>query len=171
EVRELSGRPAHRAEKPLPMSETIVAISRRFFQQVALPALERDCPEVTAQTAFGLFGLGSEAFGLDDAVSRDHHCGIRIDALLPEALFQSSRDAMLPAVSAALPTALEGMPLREGHVAGAGLAPDSLDAFLTRTLGLPRMPATHVEWLRVPEEDILHVINGEVWHDPSGRFT
>jgi len=29
----------------------------------------------------------------------------------------------------------------------------------------------YAEWLQAPEEDIIHIINGEVWHDPSGRFT
>jgi hypothetical protein len=33
------------------------------------------------------------------------------------------------------------------------------------------VPQTAVEWLSIPEEDTFHVINGEVWHDPSGRFT
>jgi hypothetical protein len=56
-------------------------------------------------------------------------------------------------------------------VAGTGLAPDSLEGFLLRTIGLARPPETAAEWLAVPEEDILHVTNGEVWHDPSGRFT
>jgi hypothetical protein len=31
--------------------------------------------------------------------------------------------------------------------------------------------ATNLEWLGIAEEDITHVINGEVWHDPTGEFT
>lgn len=150
---------------------SIQDISRRFFLEHLLPVLHRELPAETAETAFGLFGYGSEAYGMDDEVSRDHHWGLRIDALLPEALFEKAGRAMVERVSAALPSSYEGIPLREGHVSGTGLAPDSLEGFLRRTIGLPRAPETAEEWLSIPEEDILHVTNGEVWHDPSGRFS
>jgi hypothetical protein len=152
------------------MTTPVHQTSRRCFEQIVLPTLQQEFPEETARAAFGLFGYGSEAYGLDDALSQDHHWGLRIDALIPEALFHR-REAITGAVAAVLPPSFEGFPLREGHVAGAGLALDSLEGFLTRTLGMPGVPETPLEWLRVPEEDILHVINGEVWHDPSGRFT
>jgi hypothetical protein len=56
-------------------------------------------------------------------------------------------------------------------VAGAGLAPDSLTAFLGRTIGLTHAPQTYQEWLNLPEEDITHITNGEIWHDPRGEFS
>jgi hypothetical protein len=153
------------------MSETIAAVSRRFFEEIVLPVLEREAPDVAAETAFGLFGYGSEAYGLDDEYSRDHHWGLRIDALMPDALFLARRDEVLKIVADNVPATFEGHPLRAGHLAGAGLAPDSLGAFLSRTLGIDHPPRTYTEWLHLPEEDIIHVTNGEVWHDPGGRFT
>ncbi len=153
------------------MSESIRDVSREFFREIVLPLLERKMPDVAARTAFGLFGYGSEAYGLDDEYSRDHHWGLRIDALMPEALFAARRDDLLRVVGANLPATFRGQPLRAGHLAGAGLAPDSLPAFLSRTLGIDHPPDTYAEWLQLPEEDIVHVTNGEVWHDPDGRFT
>ncbi|RME57922.1 MAG: DUF4037 domain-containing protein [Caldilineae bacterium] len=152
-------------------SESIIDVSRRFFYEIVLPILQEHFPEETEQTAFGVFGYGSEALRLDDELSRDHHWGLRIDALMPEEVFQQKRQAILETVSAQLPPSYEGYSLREGHVAGAGLAPDSLTGFLTRTLGMDHPPATYAEWLSIPEEDIIHVINGEVWHDPLGKFS
>ena len=153
------------------MSESILTVSRQFFQEIVLPILEREFPAETAQTAFGLFGYGSEAYQQDDDYSRDHHWGLRIDALMPDEVFQERRDVVMQTINAALPATYRGYPLRSGHLAGAGLAPDSLPAFLRRTLGLEHPPQTYAEWLQLPEEDILHIINGEVWHDPSGNFT
>ncbi|HLJ54628.1 MAG TPA: DUF4037 domain-containing protein [Chthonomonadaceae bacterium] len=153
------------------MTESITDISREFFREIVLPIVERELPDVAAHTAFGLFGYGSEAYGLDDAYSRDHHFGLRIDALMPAELFAARRDGLLRVVGARLPSSYRGHALRSGHIAGAGLAPDSLPAFLARTIGLERPPQTYAEWLGIPEEDILHVTNGEVWHDPDGRFT
>lgn len=150
---------------------SLPTVSRQFFQEIVLPILERTFPAETAQTAFGLFGYGSEAYYQDDAYSRDHHWGLRIDALMPDDLFQERKEAILQTIHANLPSSFQGYPLREGHLTGAGLAPDSLPAFLRRTLGIDHPPQTLTEWMQIPEEDILHVINGEVWHDPSGRFT
>jgi len=153
------------------MGDSITEVSRQLFREVVLPIVEREFPEVAAETAFGLFGYGSEAYGQDDEYSRDHHWGLRIDALMPEELFQSHRDRLMECVRANVPAVFRGYSLRAGHLAGAGLAPDSLPAFLTRTIGIDHPPRTYAEWLSLPEEDIIHVVNGEVWHDPSGRFT
>lgn len=150
---------------------SIIDISRDFFQRIVLPILQEHFPAETAQTAFGVFGYGSEALGLDDELSRDHHWGLRIDALMPDPIFREKRDEMMRVLAERLPHSYQGHSLREGHLAGAGLAPDSLPAFLTRTVGIDRAPVTAEEWLAIPEEDIIHIINGEVWHDPSGAFS
>lgn len=153
------------------MSESIIDISRAFFSEVVRPILEREFPVETAQTAFGVFGYGSEVLRLDDDYSRDHHWGLRINALMPEALFQARGEALMRALSAHLPAEYRGHSLREGYTRWSGLELGSLEAYLGRTIGLTRAPETHAEWLSMPEEDIIHVVAGEVWHDPSGRFS
>lgn len=153
------------------MSESIIDVSHDFFSSVVKPILEEHFPEETAQTAFGVFGYGSEALALDDEYSRDHHWGLRIDALMPEQVFQNKRDAILQVLNQSIPNSFKGHSLREGHVAGAGLAPDNLKAFLERTIGIDHPPRSYQDWLNVPEEDVMHIINGEVWHDPSKKFT
>jgi hypothetical protein len=153
------------------MRPSIVVISREFFAEIVQPILIRECPEETAHAAFGLFGYGSEALGLDDDLSRDHHWGVRIDGLVPDEIPQARREQIQRTVQAHLPPSFRGHALREGHLSGAGLTLDGLEEFLTRTIGLKHVPATDQEWLQVPEEEIIHVTNGEVWHDPGGRFT
>ena len=153
------------------MASQIVEQSRRLFVEVVQPVLDAQFPEVMAKTAFGLFGYGSEALGLDDEHSRDHQFGLRIDALMPEALFQAHAGELRKVVGDALPDTFLGMNLREGHVAGAGLAPDSLEGFLQRTIGLSGIPGTLVEWLSIAEEEVTHVTNGWVWRDDSGHFS
>ncbi|MEM7131838.1 MAG: DUF4037 domain-containing protein [Chloroflexota bacterium] len=153
------------------MADSIITISREFFEAVVYPILMTHFPEETKQSAFGIFGYGSEALGLDDEYSRDHHWGLRIDALMPDEIYKNRHQAIMETISANLPESFQGHSLREGHLAGAGLAPDSLSAYLTRTIGLDHAPQSHIEWLNIPEEDIIHIINGEVWHDPSGEFS
>jgi hypothetical protein len=153
------------------MSESIVETSRAFFGEVVRPILEEHFPKITAVTAFGLFGYGSEALGLDDEYSRDHHWGVRIDGLLPGSVTAEQQQEIMATVSANLPESYRGHSLYAAHLAGAGLALDTLAHFLRRTIGLTRAPETNLEWLRIPEEDITHVVNGEVWLDEVGEFT
>jgi hypothetical protein len=153
------------------MPESIIDLSRAFFEELVEPTLQREFPVETAQTAFGVFGYGSEVLRLDDSYSRDHHWGIRINALMPDALFQTRRDAIVQTVSAQLPATWRGHPLREGFTRTGGLELGSLEAHLTRTIGIDHAPRTYAEWLDLPEEDITHIIAGEVWSDPAGKFT
>jgi len=153
------------------MSESIIDVSHGFFDEHVKPILKRNFPEEFSQMAFGVWGLGSEALGLDDEYSRDHHWGLRIDVLMPAELFETKREAMLADLNAELPHSYQGHSLGEQAVTGAGLNPESLEGFLARTIGLDHPPETYEEWLSIPEEDIIHLINGEVWHDPSRRFS
>jgi len=153
------------------MNDSIIDVSRHFFEEIVRPILQAEFPAETAVTAFGVFGYGSEALRLDDALSRDHHWGLRIDALMPEDVYATRRQAITETLAARLPESYRGHSLRQAHLAGAGLAPDSLNAFLQRTINLDHAPTTYGEWLSIPEEDIIHVVNGEVWYDPLGKFT
>ncbi|MBE7555888.1 MAG: DUF4037 domain-containing protein [Anaerolineales bacterium] len=152
------------------MTESIIDVSRDFFNEIVKPILEREFPAETAQAAFGVFGYGSEVLRLDDEYSSDHHWGLRINALVPEEICQERCDEIIQVVGANLPATYRGHPLREGYT-GIGLAMGSLEAFLRRTIGLNHAPETYAEWLNVPEEEVQHLIGGEVWHDPSGRFS
>lgn len=151
--------------------ENIVALSRAFFGEVVRPLLEKHFPDETAACAFGLFGYGSEALGLDDEYSRDHHWGLRIDALAPDELLKAKCPEIGERLAKELPASWRGHALREGHVKGAGVAFDGITGFLSRTIGIDHPPRRDAEWLQIPEEDIIHVVNGEVWLDASGRFS
>lgn len=153
------------------MGSSIIDISHAFFDEYVRPVLAAQFPDEFAQMAFGVWGLGSEAMRMDDDFSRDHHWGLRIDAIMPEELLQTRWPAIAAALETHLPRSYQGHALGERAVVGAGITPESLSGFLRRTIGLDHPPETYAEWLSIPEEDIVHVINGEVWHDPSGRFT
>ena len=153
------------------MSESIIDVSRQFFEQIVKPILLEHFPDETAQTAFGVFGYGSEVLKLDDQYSSDHHWGLRINALMPNRLFESKSEEILRVVAANLPDTVQGHSLREGLMGVKGLAITGLEGFLNQTIGIKHPPQTYEEWLSVPEEDIMHIIAGEIWHDPSGRFS
>ena len=65
---------------------SIIDDSHDFWDEVVLPLLQVRFPEETAQMAAGFFGYGSEVLRLDDGYSTDHHFGLRVNILLPEAM-------------------------------------------------------------------------------------
>lgn len=153
------------------MPTGILDTSRAFFEQIVRPLLEGHFADDVGQMACGFVGYGSECLEMDDELSRDHHWGLRVDILMPHALHERVGPQILEKVVPELPEQFGGVSLRDGHVSGHGIAPESLPAFLRRTIGLADAPSTHAEWLDIPEVDIIHVTNGQVWHDPAGDLT
>src|SRR5262249_22698600 len=137
------------------MSDSIIDVSREFFDEVVRPILEQEFPAEMAQTVFGVFGYGSEVLRLDDNYSRDHHWGLRINALMPAELFHTRAEAMMSTLSVQLPATFHGYGLREGYTRWGGLELNSLEAYLERTIGSTHPPQTYQDWLSIPEEDII----------------
>lgn len=153
------------------MSETVTAASRSFFYEILLPVLRRDFPYETSRTAFGVFGYGSEVMGMDDEYSSDHHWGIRINAVMPDELFYASGAGIGQAVAACLPEEYHGFSVRAGFSGGTGLSITGLESYLKTTIGIDHAPQSYADWLGAPEEDIIHIINGEIWLDEPGTFS
>ena len=153
------------------MSKSIIEISHEFFEEVLAPILQHKFPVETAQIAFGVFGYGSEVLQLDDDYSSDHHWGLRVDALIPEALFNACGQEILRTVEADLPDNFQGQSLHTGYSDSKALSLQSLEGFLDQTIGIAHPPQTHAEWLGIPEEDVIHVINGQIWRNDSDRFS
>ena len=151
------------------MSESIIDISRDFFNEEVKPAWSAVPVKPPRRPSASSVTVPGVAAGR--RLSTDHHWGIRINALMPEELFNARNEAIQQTVSAQLPSTWRGQSLREGLSGGRGLSLTSLEGYLTRTIGLDHAPQTYEEWLSVPEEDIMHVVSGEVWHDPLGLFT
>ena len=50
-------------------------LARAYWEELGRPAYEKNCPEVLEKASVGLVGEGSECFGFDDEISRDHDWG------------------------------------------------------------------------------------------------
>ena len=57
---------------------TGLVLSQAYYRQACLPILREKLPECLGRMAVGLVGEGSECFGWDDDISRDHSWGPRI---------------------------------------------------------------------------------------------
>lgn len=150
---------------------SIIDESHAFWTDVVQPLLQTHHPDETAQMAAGFYGYGSEVLRLDDEYSTDHHFGLRVNILLPQALMDTNGKAIEASLATHLPHQWRDRQLREGYTRTKGVALASLDHHLLATIGLNHPPETLTDWLQIPEEDITHIVAGEVWHDPSGAFS
>ena len=148
-------------------------LSRAFFEEYGRPMLERDFPELLPFLAVGLFGQGSECFGYDDLVSRDHDFEPGFCILLPEEAVVDRRSAFrLERAYAKLPRRFAGVerPLLQ-PVGGARRGVGRTEDFFRRAVGSPNGVLTAAEWLAVPEQALAEATNGEVWLDNWGEVT
>ena len=150
---------------------TGAALSRRYYEEVFLPECRRQLPEALGHFAAGLVGEGSECFGFDDALSRDHSFGPRVCIWLDGEdcrRFASGLDALWRG----LPDHFEGFARprprpQEGKRSGVFV----VDEFYTGLLGVPDAPDRPEGWLAIPEPCLAAAVNGAVWCDGPGRFT
>lgn len=145
-------------------------LSRRYFEETALPRLEAEFPDVLPRLAAGLVGNGSECFGYDDEASRDHDWGADFFIWVTEAdrgliprLSEWKRDLM---TRTAPP---EFSRIQSLH--GAQIGVMTCGDFYKSLIGSPGRPAELLQWLRIPEDNLAMAVNGEVFLDNAGEFT
>lgn len=146
-------------------------LSRTYFEEVGLPALESACPGLRGRIAAGLVGEGSECMGYDDALSRDHDWGPGF------CLWLTGEDMERFGVRAgevydALPREYLGFSrLREDPMSAGRVGVFSVEGFYRRFLGRTAPPETAVDWLVLPEQALSVCTNGAVFRDDVGTFT
>lgn len=82
-------------------------ISRRYYNEVVLPAIREKAGECLGRFAAGLAGMGSECFGMDDVQSRDHDWGPGVCIWVSDYDYKECGEK-LKEVYASLPEEFEG---------------------------------------------------------------
>jgi len=125
--------------------------------------------------AAALLGWGSDVLGYDSERSTDHGWGPRLQVFVAAPVIDDVREA----VDAGLPTTFRGWPARFGW---DDVAPrhwvevTTLDHWLADRLGfVPRPSASPpvgvLDWLTTPQQLLLGVTAGAVFHDGPGALT
>jgi hypothetical protein len=138
-------------------------LSRAFYEEVVRALL--DVPHSAA-----LLGTGSDVLGFDTVRSTDHGWGPRMHVFVERGGIERVRDM----IDVGLPDEFRDWPVRYGwddvpvssHVVVA-----TLDDWLPAHLGFdPRQGTSTVEWLTVPQQVLLELTSGSVFHDGLGEL-
>lgn len=144
-------------------------IAEKYYEQYGLPMVREVCPELEERAAFGLVGEGSQCFGYDDEISRDHDFG-------PGFCIWLSKEDFLQ-YGEKLQTAYESLPKEFMGLSIDNIQDKSrvgvmrIDEFFFKYLGLSKPPKTNREWLFLKETILSICTNGKVFRDDNGSFT
>ena len=142
--------------------------ARELYLRKGRQMLQDLFPAEQGRIAVGLAGRGSECFGYDDAVSRDHDFAPGFclwltdedDLLFGSRLRRACREIFPP------PDARAKSALGE-EAAGVHRISD----FYRRYTGCAGAPETLEHWLSLPSSALAEATNGEVWRDDLGAFS
>ena len=145
-------------------------LSRAYYEAYGKPMLEEQFPALLPHLAAGFFGSGSECFGYDDEISRDHDFEPGFCLFLPGADVVDRRTAFaLERAYAKLPR--EFMGLRRSAMAPVGGARRGVlrtGEFFAEKIGAADGLLTLPQWLTVPEQALAECTNGELYFDNRG---
>ena len=156
-------------------------IAFAFYNECGSRMIREEFGEYEGRIAVGLAGQGSECFGFDDRISRDHDFGPGFCIWIPEELRGKIGDR--------LEKAYRELPVKEfclSHRTDVGMAPEdinytnardhrvgvhSIEEFFLEHTGITGIPKTTEEWLLAPQMHLAEAVNGRVFRDDEGVFT
>ena len=146
-------------------------LSRLYYEEVCKPAIEKEAGELTERTAVGLVGEGSECYGYDDEISRDHDFGPSCCFWLTKEVYRTY-GGKLREILDSLPKSFMSFPaLKISEWGGGRRGVLNTESFYRKFTGKENGPETLNEWRMIPETNLSIVTNGSVFSDPLGEFT
>ena len=149
-------------------------VARRWYETAGAPMLEREFGDVVGRIAVGRAGHGSECFGFDDEVSRDHDFVTGFCLWIPD---EDERDYGFRLERAYAKLRKEFPPETDaGTTAGSELGEAehgvmTISTFYRRHLGFPGAPQDWRQWLHTPDHAFAEAVNGAVFRDDLGVFS
>jgi hypothetical protein len=158
-------------------------LAERFYAEAVRPILAEHFPDLAHSAA--LLGEGSDVLAYDTPQSTDHDWGPRLMLFLAEADHEAHRNAFDRMLRRKLPAEIHGYPTGFGRhddgttvmqTAGEGSIDHcvrilTVDSFFRDILGFsPTGRIRAADWVRVPQNRLLMLTAGRVFHDGLGRL-
>lgn len=148
-------------------------LARVFYEEYGAPMLREQFPELESVVAVGLVGSGSECFGFDDDISRDHDFEPGFCLFIPEEdVIDRQVCFRLERAYAKLPKEYRGFKRQTMNpVGGNRHGVIRIGDFYEEKVGSRDGVLTTAQWLTLPSYSLAEATNGEVFRDDSGLFS
>jgi len=148
-------------------------LARGYYRDCGKPMLESGFSELLPYLAIGFVGSGSEHYGFDDDISRDHDYEPGFCIFLPgEDIVDRKTAFQLERAYAKLPKEYCGVIRQQiSPVGGNRNGVIRTADFYLNAVGEPSAMLSTEQWLHLPDYALAEAVNGEVFCDPYGEFT
>lgn len=157
-----------------------LVLNRNFFFDVIKPLMDEHFPKL--KYAAGMIANGSDVLGYDDPTSMDHNWGPRMRIVLSESDFPKFNQMLDKMFAQNLPPTYHGFPTNytpesNGYLKQQMKKKDKgpinhliriypLEGFFKYFIGIsPKKRMAVEDWLVIPQQSLLEVTAGEVYHD------
>ena len=141
-----------------------------FYEEYGRPMIRQKFPMYENVIAAGLVGEGSECFGFDDQVSRDHDFGPGFCLWLTDQIYDEIGDELQRAYEE-LPATYMGITRFTTLKAQKRVGVFRIGDFYEGLIGLRDVPTTQNQWLFLEDYRLATAVNGKVFRDDLGEFT
>jgi len=165
---------------------TGLELCRRYYEEYGRPMIAEKFPDYESRIAVGLVGKGSDCFGFDDVLSRDHDFGPRFVLWVTKEVYDQIGKE-LQAAYEKLPTSFMGVDRIETFHGKDRCGVLIIEEFYKNVLGMnpagifaqpeensasgkEKMDAIK-SWLAVQDYALAAAVNGAVFRDEEGIFT
>ena len=158
-------------------------LSEAFYEEAVKPIIDKHFPELVYSAA--RIGHGSDVLGYDTAQSMDHDWGPKLQIFLDDSDYGSLKEQLDEVLRQNLPYEVRGFPTNfdynddgtmKMHLINKapvnhGVMINTVSAFFIEYLGFnPTGDLRIVDWLVLPQQMLLSIANGRVFHDDLGKL-
>lgn len=145
-------------------------ICRKYYEEIGLPMIHSQFEKYESRIAVGLVGEGSDCFGMDDELSRDHDWGPGFCMWVDEVTYSAIGEELIKAYES-LPREFMGYKRMSTREAEGRLGVIRVKDFYKNILHTENgIPHNEEEWLTIAEEDLAAATNGAIFRDDEGIF-
>lgn len=141
-----------------------------FYQEYGVPMIRSKFPAYERMIAVGLVGEGSECFGFDDEVSRDHDFGPGFCLWLTDQVYDEIGQQLQEEYDR-LPDTYMGITRFTTAKAQKRVGVFRIGEFYEQLTGLTDVPTTQNQWLFLEDYQLAAATNGKVFRDDLGEFS
>lgn len=158
-------------------------LSEAFYEEAVKPVIDKHFPELVYSAA--RIGHGSDVLGYDTAQSMDHDWGPKLQIFLNDSDYGVLKEELDGVLRQNLPYEIREFPtnfdynddgtakmslIANGPV-NHGVTINTVSAFFIEYLGFnPTEDLRIVDWLVLPQQMLLSIANGRVFHDDLGKL-
>lgn len=153
-------------------NSSVIQKNRRFYDEFVAPMIHERFGEYESRIAVGLSGEGSDCFGFDDAISRDHDFGTGVCLWVTTedmARFGRELDQAYCELVEAKDRSFYTARLRERR--GVMTIHDFYSNILRIDCDTDGCTMTEQQWMTLDHACLATAVNGEVFRDDPGAFS